>query len=151
MILNCGAGEDSWESLEFQGNQTSQYWRKSNLNIHLRDWCWSSNTLAIGCNGKDPDAGTDWRQKRKGWQRMRWLDSIANSMDMNVSKLRETVKYREAWHASPWGCKQSDKLATEQQHQIIKCLIQAMPMPPLQELDKLKRWPFSWLNMQIFT
>ena len=43
------------------------------------------------------------------WQRMRWLDGITDSMDMNLSKLRAMVKDREAWHAcSPWGCKESD-------------------------------------------
>ena len=47
--LNCGVGEDSWESLELQGDQTSQ--RKSTLSIHWKDWCWSwnSNTLATWC------------------------------------------------------------------------------------------------------
>ena len=48
MLLNCGVGEDSWESLGLQGDPTSQTYRKLVLNIHWKDWCWSwsSNTLA---------------------------------------------------------------------------------------------------------
>ena len=49
MHLNCGVEEDdSWESLGLQEDHTSQSWRKSILNIHWKDWCWSwnSNTLA---------------------------------------------------------------------------------------------------------
>ena len=48
MLLNCGVGEDSWESLGLHGEPTSPSWRRSVLGVHWKDWCWSwnSNTLA---------------------------------------------------------------------------------------------------------
>ena len=65
MLLNCGVGEDSWESLGLQGDQTSPSLMKSVLNIHWKDrcWSWSSNTLVTWC--KEP---THWK---RCWKRLK--------------------------------------------------------------------------------
>ena len=48
-------------------------------------------------------------KRRRRWQRMRWLDNVTNSMDMNLSKLQEIGEDRGVWHAiSPWDHKELD-------------------------------------------
>ena len=101
MLSNCGAEEDSCESLGLQGDPTSQSWRKPTLNNHWKDWCWSSSILATSweeqTHWKSPWCWEIEGRRRRGWQRMRWLDGITDLMDMNMNKLQEIVKDRGAW------------------------------------------------------
>ena len=94
--LNCGVGQESQEPLAQQEDQTSQSQRKSTLNIHLKDWCWNSNTLAPDMKrwliGKDSDAREDWGQEEKevtedeivGWHH--WLDGHESEQTLGESE-----------------------------------------------------------------
>ena len=73
MLLNCGVGEDSLESLGLQGDPTSPFWGRPVLGVHWKDWCWSwnSNTLTTSCieltHWKRPVFWEGGR-RRRGWQ-----------------------------------------------------------------------------------
>ena len=96
--------ESSWHCKEIQpvspkGNQSRIFIGRTESKAPI---LWPSDVKSW-LIGKDHDAGKDWRQEKREWQRMRWLDGIINSMDMSMRKLQDIVKNREALCAAIHG------------------------------------------------
>ena len=125
MLLNCGTGEDSWESPGQQGYQKvspkgNQSWILiEGLMLKLKLQHFGHLMRRAYSLGKTPMLEKNESKGKRGWQRMRWLYSIADSMDMSLSKLREVMKDREGWSAEVHGVTRSwTQLSAEQQQSL---------------------------------
>ena len=136
MLLNSGIGEDSWNFLGLQVDQSSQSLRKPVLNIHWKDWwwIWSSNTLATWCkeltHWKSPDTRKDWRQEENG---MTEYEMVGWHHQLDGHKFEQTPGVRDRQQSlvccSPWSRKESDTTERLNWTELNTCLYGRIPSP----------------------
>ena len=110
MLLNCDVGEDSWTARSNQSilKEISPGISLEGMMLKLKLQYFGHLMGRVNSLEKT-DAGRDWGQEEKGTPKMRWLDGITDSVDVNLSELRELVKGQGGLACcDSWGRKESD-------------------------------------------
>ena len=115
MLLNCGVGKDSWEPLGLQGDPTSPSILKEispgcsleGLMLKLKLQYFDHLIRRADAFEKTLMLEGIESRKRRGQQRMRWVDGITDSMDMSLGEIQESVTDREAWRVVVHGVAKS--------------------------------------------
>ena len=142
MLLNCGVGEDSWRVPWTARRSNQPILQEISPGISLEGMMLKLKLQYFGHVMRRVDSlektlmlGEIGGRRRRGQQRMRWLDGITDSMDVSLSELREMVMNRKAWHAAIHGVTTSWTRLSDWTELIDHCALFSLGSPEKRQIQ----------------